>query len=67
MRVCDRCKKELGSNVKESKLAGKEVELCLDCAEYILNHIQNYKTKKAGIGNLFKWKKKNRKNKEILF
>jgi len=54
MRVCDRCKKELGSNVKESKLAGKEVELCLDCAEYILNHIQNYKTKKAGIGNLFK-------------
>jgi len=48
MKVCDRCKKELDTN-KESNLAGQKFELCLNCAEYIANHIKTYKGKKGGV------------------
>jgi len=52
MKVCDRCKKELDTE-KETKLAGRKFELCLTCAEYIINHIETYK-KPKGLGGLFK-------------
>ena len=52
-RVCDRCKKGLDTE-KETILGGKKFELCLDCVEYISNHIENYKGKnKGGLSNLF--------------
>ena len=50
VRVCDRCKKKLDTE-KETILAGKKFELCLDCCEHISNHIENYKGKKSN--NLF--------------
>lgn len=53
MKVCDRCKKELDTK-KSSCLNGKTFELCSSCADYIANHIENYKGKqKSGIGKLF--------------
>lgn len=53
MKVCDRCKKELDTD-KKSNLAGTSIELCKNCAGYILNHIKNYKEKQGGLGSLFK-------------
>jgi hypothetical protein len=47
MKVCDRCRKEIDSS-EESKLIGKQVELCTSCGEFILNHIKNYKPAKRG-------------------
>ena len=48
MKVCDRCKKKLDTD-KPTILAGRRFELCLACAEYIANHIENYRPK----GNKF--------------
>jgi len=48
MRVYDRCKKELDTN-KESKINGKNYELCSSCAEYISRHIETFNPKKKNI------------------
>jgi len=52
MKVCDRCKKQLDTN-KSSCLNGESFELCSGCAEYIANHIRNYKPQKTGLRKIF--------------
>ena len=52
IKVCDRCKKQLDTN-KESTLNGERFELCSSCAEYLANHIRNFKPNKNIMGNLF--------------
>lgn len=52
MKICDRCRKQMDTS-RESSLNGEKFELCSSCAEYISNHIKNFKVNKGLLGNLF--------------
>ena len=51
MKVCDRCRKQMDTN-DISNLAGDKFELCIRCAEYISNHIRNYKPGKGFVDKM---------------